>query len=141
MYENISGCVRGCCGAGVSMRGKSIRIYENRAQISQDTFLSESTLCLPNVICYLLSSHEDADRRTESYEYAYAYDHQYECLHLPDLLYYGMYVYVIFCHYTNTPIAALRPTNTPTPTTINTKACISSNLLVITLSYLLYSLK
>ena len=33
--------------------------------------------------------------------------------------------YLVVCHYTKMPITALRPTNTPTPMTINTSACIS----------------
>ena len=32
--------------------------------------------------------------------------------------------YLVVCHYTKMPITALRPTNTPTPMTINTSACI-----------------
>ena len=33
---------------------------------------------------YLL--YENADRRAETYEYAYTYEHEYECLHLVALL-------------------------------------------------------
>lgn len=135
-------CIRAYCGVRTGAVVRSVRrcvtdvswqvtvcANENRAQIPQDTFLLGPTLCLFYVICYLLPLYEDADYCAETYEYTYTYDHQYESLHLPDLLYCGFALMLSLCCYTKTPIAALRPTNTPMPTTINAKACISPNLL------------
>lgn len=73
--------------------------------------------------------HEDANCCAETYEYAYTYNHQCESLHLLNLLYCDVVPTLSAVVYTKTPIAALSPTNTPTPTTINAKACILSDLL------------
>ena len=67
---------------------------QNKRAAPARWFLVRSCSIFSFVISYLLPLYEDANRRTESYEYAYTYNHQYECLHLffPPLVRYYMNV-------------------------------------------------